>query len=379
MKLKITTSVRLLGSGHEYQKNNFSHMRKRIINILMMSLFATTMLAQAPQKMSYQAVVRNAGNTLIANATVGMRISVLQGTANGTAVYVETQAPTTNANGLVTLEIGAGTVVSGTFAFISWGTNNYYIKTETDPTGGTNYTISGTTQLLSVPYALYAGNAGASSQWGANGTDIYSNNLGNVGIGLSIPTAKLDVIGKTKTINLQVTTGAGAGKVLTSDATGNASWQTPVVNQYYNQTCGFSISTQGSIVDIPSSNITVPTSGYYLVTYLAAINNSWYLSCSNSCTEPKVIGTRLYLYQKPNSSILQNQRIDFLNRNNTTPVNGLNDTYLYDLPSHDISGSYTRYFNSGDIIGFKVGSEVSDTVTTGTISGTGEISLIRLY
>lgn len=138
-------------------------MRSRIIIIVIVSFFAATMRAQAPQKMSYQAVIRNAGNVLIANANVGMRISVLQGTATGTAVYVETQTATTNANGLVTLEIGAGNVVSGTFAAISWGTNAYFIKTETDPTGGTNYTISGTSQFLSVPYALFAANSGAAA------------------------------------------------------------------------------------------------------------------------------------------------------------------------------------------------------------------------
>ncbi len=135
----------------------------------MMSLFATTMLAQAPQKMSYQAVVRNASDALVTNANIGMRISVLQGTANGTAVYVETQNATTSTNGLVTLEIGAGTVVSGTFASINWGANAYFIKTETDPTGGTNYTIVGTSQFLSVPYALFAANSSAGNGWSATG------------------------------------------------------------------------------------------------------------------------------------------------------------------------------------------------------------------
>lgn len=154
---------------HECQKNNIKVMSKRIITVLILSLFASTMFAQAPQKISYQAIVRNASNVLVANANVGMRMSVLQGTANGTAVYVETQTATTNANGLVTLEIGAGTVVSGTFASISWGTNAYFIKTETDPTGGTNYTIVGTSQFLSVPYALFAANSNAGNSWLATG------------------------------------------------------------------------------------------------------------------------------------------------------------------------------------------------------------------
>ncbi|WP_374756627.1 BclA C-terminal domain-containing protein, partial [Dyadobacter bucti] len=87
---------------------------------------------------------------------VGIRISILQGSNDGTASYVETHAAVTNANGLVSLAIGTGTIVSGTFAAINWGSGPYFIKTETDPIGGTAYTITGTTELLSVPYALYA-------------------------------------------------------------------------------------------------------------------------------------------------------------------------------------------------------------------------------
>jgi len=109
--------------------------------------------AQTPEKMSYQAVVRNSSDLLISNQAVGMQISILQTTATGTAVYVETQVSTTNANGLVTLEIGAGSVVSGDFTTIDWSADSYFIKTETDPAGGTTYTITGTSQLLSVPYA----------------------------------------------------------------------------------------------------------------------------------------------------------------------------------------------------------------------------------
>jgi hypothetical protein len=129
---------------------------KRIIIFCVTILFYVCSFAQAPQKMSYQAVIRNSSNTLVINTQVGMQISILQGSASGTAVYVETQTPTSNANGLVSLEVGAGTVVSGTFASINWANGPYFIKTETDPAGGTNYTITGTSQLLSVPYALHA-------------------------------------------------------------------------------------------------------------------------------------------------------------------------------------------------------------------------------
>ncbi len=111
--------------------------------------------AQSPEKMSYQAVIRDASDNLVTNQEVGMQISILQDSESGTAVYTETQTDTTNANGLVSLEIGTGTT-SDDFSTIDWSNGPYFIKTETDPTGGTSYTITGTSQLLSVPYALHA-------------------------------------------------------------------------------------------------------------------------------------------------------------------------------------------------------------------------------
>ena len=129
---------------------------KKLYTVIAGILLTASVFAQAPEKMSYQAVVRDGSNSLTTNQAVGMQISILQGSATGTPVYVETQTPTTNANGLVSLEIGTGTVVSGDFTTIDWTNGTYFIKTETDPTGGTSYTITGTTQLMSVPYALHA-------------------------------------------------------------------------------------------------------------------------------------------------------------------------------------------------------------------------------
>ena len=129
---------------------------KKIITICAALIMTASVFAQSPEKMSYQAVVRDGSNNLVTSSAVGMQLSILQGSASGTAVYVETQTPTSNANGLVSLEIGSGTVVSGTFATIDWSNGPYFIKTETDPTGGTSYSITGTSQLLSVPFALHA-------------------------------------------------------------------------------------------------------------------------------------------------------------------------------------------------------------------------------
>ncbi|MFA7401875.1 MAG: FISUMP domain-containing protein [Bacteroidales bacterium] len=129
---------------------------KTILALATFALYLFPAFGQSPEKMSYQAVIRNSSNQLVTNQAVGMKISILQGSASGTEVYVETQTSTTNANGLVSIEIGGGTVVNGAFATIDWANGLYFIKTETDPTGGTNYTITGTSQLLSVPYALHA-------------------------------------------------------------------------------------------------------------------------------------------------------------------------------------------------------------------------------
>ena len=136
---------------------------KKLYTLLTSLLITSALFAQAPEKMSYQAVVRDANNALIINQAVSMRIQILQGSVSGTAVYEETQTPTSNDNGLITLEIGTGTIVSGMFGSIDWSSGPYFIKTETDPTGATNYTISGTSQLMSVPYALYAKTSGNGS------------------------------------------------------------------------------------------------------------------------------------------------------------------------------------------------------------------------
>lgn len=131
---------------------------KNLTKLLYLALIflASNTFAQAPQRMSYQAIVRDDLGNLVTNQNVSMRVSILQGSVSGTTSYSETHSTSTNNNGLVTIEIGGGLPITGTFSAINWSTGTYFIKTETDPTGGSNYTIVGTSQLLSVPYALYA-------------------------------------------------------------------------------------------------------------------------------------------------------------------------------------------------------------------------------
>ena len=124
---------------------------RRIFTLLLALMLSACLYSQAPKKMSYQAVVRSSSNQLITNKQVGVRISILKGSVTGNEVYSETQTTTTNSNGLVTLEFGGFGL--GT---IDWSNDTYFVKIETDPAGGTNYTITGTSQLLSVPFALYS-------------------------------------------------------------------------------------------------------------------------------------------------------------------------------------------------------------------------------
>ncbi len=114
---------------------------KRIFSIGVLLLLTIRVFAQAPDKLSYQAVIRDAGSILVTNKAIGMRVTILQGSETGTEVYKEIYNPNpqTNGNGLVTLEIGSGIPVTGSFAEIDWADGSCFIKTEFDPTGGTNY------------------------------------------------------------------------------------------------------------------------------------------------------------------------------------------------------------------------------------------------
>ena len=184
--------------------------------------------AQAPQGIPYQAVARDNSGNLIKNQPISLRFKIHDGSAGGTVVYSETHAVTTDALGLFSLNIGSGTT-SQTLADVNWGSGAKFTQVELDVTGGSNYADMGTTQMMSVPYALYAGSSAAAPSVFEPTIDIpdaiHNTNAGNVGIGTDLPSAKLDVAG-----TLRVRGGNPAqGKVLTSDDNGAATWQTPAV------------------------------------------------------------------------------------------------------------------------------------------------------
>ena len=201
-------------------------MKKTILTIVSALVMTCSTFAQSPEGFKYQAVVRDGANTILPSQAVGLQLIIQQGSAGGTAVYTETFSTSTNAYGLVNLEIGTGTTVDN-FSTIDWANGPYFIETSIDVTGGTAYSVMGTSQLMSVPYALHAktaenvtndmvndadadttnelqtlsiagdtltisnGNnvilpaAGGGGNWTLSGSDIYNSNTGKVGVGFS--------------------------------------------------------------------------------------------------------------------------------------------------------------------------------------------------
>jgi uncharacterized protein (TIGR02145 family) len=140
--------------------------------------FSLLSFSQVPQSFSYQAIARNASGNGIANQNIGLRISILQGSPTGSSVYTETHTALTDANGVLNLAIGTGAVTTGAFSTINWSQGAFFVQIEMDVTGGTTYVLMGTSQLLSVPYALYAG--GVNLTKGNQAMDLYIGDDGGV-------------------------------------------------------------------------------------------------------------------------------------------------------------------------------------------------------
>jgi len=197
---------------------------KTIISLFFIMVMGYS-FAQSPQAFNYQAVARDFSGNILANNTLSIKVTLHIGSATGAVVYSEEFAPITNEFGLFTLAIGTGTTLSGNFSTIVWSSGNYWLQVEMDPDGGSTYTDMGTSQLLSVPYAMYAENSnnlptGTSGQtlrndgaeWVAN--SLLFNNGSKIGIGTTSPSFMLDLQATTNAyMNIQ-TTGAGNGGVL---------------------------------------------------------------------------------------------------------------------------------------------------------------------
>ena len=190
---------------------------KRILTLIVAICMAYSAFPQAPEQFSYQAVIRDAQGDLVSNQSVTVNISILEGNSTGTTVFEEEHSITTNDNGLATLVIGNGLNTFGDISSVSWGDNAYYLKIETDPDGGNNFSITATTQLLSVPYALYANEAGSAP--GTQGPAGPQGPAGDDGIsvtGVSIVNDSLQVtLSNGNTINAGLVSSAGALEEIT--------------------------------------------------------------------------------------------------------------------------------------------------------------------
>ena len=160
--------------------------------LLFFGLSTSSILAQPPLAIPFQAAARDSAGTPITNQFISLRFGIYPVPVGGILLYQETQTVTTNPFGLFNANVGQGTVTSGSFSGIDWSNGDKYIQVEMDAAGGNNYVDMGRTQLLSVPYAFFSASS-ADNNWQTTGADIHSNNTGNVGIGNSTPVSKFSV------------------------------------------------------------------------------------------------------------------------------------------------------------------------------------------
>ena len=200
-------------------------MKKSIILLVLAIISIIAVNAQPTQAFKYQAVVRDNAGEIISNQAIGIQISIRDAIPNGTIVYQETFSETTNQFGLVNLEIGTGTPTIGTFTGIDWGSNSKFLEVEIDPAGGSSYVSMGTSELLSVPYALFSDRS-SDVVWNKNGNKIYYNN-GNVGIGTDNPSDVLHVYGsgvfRANSGGLGIAPGTDYGSLLYTSGSGSYS------------------------------------------------------------------------------------------------------------------------------------------------------------
>nr|MBC8488244.1 hypothetical protein [Bacteroidota bacterium] len=195
---------------------------KKLTLTLSFILVVLALVAQVPQAFKYQAVVRDNSGEILTNQSVSFRIGIHDGSAGGTIVYQETHTILTNEFGLANLEIGNGTPVTGDFSTINWAINNKFLEIELDPAGGSSYVSMGTTQLLSVPYALYSENTANTddNDWVKSGNYIYTLS-DSVGIGTNTPSSKLEVAGHIWQTSLGNSIFIGENAGLNDDLTNN--------------------------------------------------------------------------------------------------------------------------------------------------------------
>ena len=251
---------------------------KQILTILTAVFMTATVWGQSPEKMTYQSVVRNTNDQLVTNTSIGIQISILQTSVSGASVYTERHFPATNINGLVSLEIGTGVIISGDFTAIDWANDAYFLKTEIDLNGGATYTITGTSQLLSVPFSLYANTAGTADY--NNLTNLPALNITNWDNAHSWGDHSVE--GYLKTVDISDNTNliAESGIALTDDTISSTLGTTIESNEI----------TNGTIVadDLADTYLTSEVDG-------STTNELQHLSLSNNILSLSDVGTTVNL------------------------------------------------------------------------------------
>lgn len=253
-------------------------MKKLIV--LFCLLAASAIKAQAPQYLNYQGIARDAGGTIITTA-IGVKFEILQGSASGTVVYDETNTITPSSAGIFTTAIGSGISGIGTFSLITWANGPYYIRVNIDPAGGTSYSTVGTSQLLSVPYALYAEKAGNTQTvniTGPNVTGTYPNYTITAPGALTASTG-ISIVGGTITNTAPNTTLTPTGITSITGTHPSFTIDVPPPALNYNTGTNVLTLTQGTavatttLVGAGSSTVSMFASGIASVTPVGAGNN----------------------------------------------------------------------------------------------------------
>ena len=272
--------------------------------------------AQAPDKMSYQAVIRDASGALLKNQDVTIQFSIIQTSPAGTIVYREDHRATTNSNGLASIYIGTGNIAIGSFSTIDWASGPYFLQTDIDPLAGASYVISSTTELVSVPYALHA-NVADSLIGGVNETDPVFN--GSIAKGISATdtaywNGKLDGYTETDPVfNQSVASSITAGDTVAWNNHLSTDLDTDATNELQTLTLRndtVSLSLGGGDIALPSN---------WEKTNNTIVNKSDYVAIGSNVTDSSAIVN----ITSTNSGILMPRMTTSQREAIASPANGL--------------------------------------------------------